>query len=425
MKKPMRFLVCASTAALILGVAPIGALIAPAHAQVGVAITAGIAPPLLPVYDQPPIPGAGYVWIPGYWAWDGYEYYWTPGYWATPPAVGLYWTPPYWAWTDGDYTFYPGYWGPTVGFYGGIDYGFGYMGVGYQGGDWRNNQFVYNSAVNNFGSANIVNAFSRPVSNPNNRIAFNAGPGGTMARPTQAQIAARAHAMPPTAAQAQHQQMASRDPALRFNANHGQPRVAAVQRANEFHGTHATAATNAPEKRPQAAAPAPPLRPGVAHAPPAHPQAAAPPARPEVATHAPVARPEAAAPPARPEVAQHAPVMRQHYAYHAPVRHALAAPQRFAYHAPARHIARPHFAYHPTMHAPVRQAFAARPHFAYHAPAMRMAPMGGMHMGGAPHFGGGPHVGGGPQFGGGPHMGGGPHIGGGPHVGGGGHRHVP
>jgi hypothetical protein len=412
MKKRMRFLVCASTAALILGAAPIGAVIAPAQAQVEVSVTAGVAPPLLPVYDQPPILGPGYLWIPGYWAWDGYEYYWTPGYWATPPAVGLYWTPPYWSWTDGAYTFYPGYWAPTVGFYGGIDYGFGYTGVGYQGGYWQNNQFVYNSAANNFGSANIVNAYSRPVSNPNNRVAFNAGAGRTMARPTQAQIAARAHGMPPTAAQAQHQATAGRDPALRFNANHGQPRVAAVQRANEFHGTHAAAATNAPAERPQAAAPTPPVRPEVAQAPSA---------RPQVAQHASAAGPQVGGhtPPARPEVTQHAPLMRQHYAYHAPVRHAVVAPRRFAYHAPERHVARPHFAYHaPTMHAPIRHELAARPHFAYHAPAMRMAQMGGMHMGGAPHFGG-------MRVGGGPHIGGTPHFGGGPHVGGGGHRHVP
>jgi hypothetical protein len=231
----------------MLSAAPIGAFVAPAYGQVEVVITADVAPPVLPVYDQPPIPGPGYLWIPGYWAWSGYEYYWVPGYWATPPAVGLYWTPPYWAWTDGAYTFYPGYWAPTVGFYGGVDYGFGYTGVGYQGGYWRNNQFVYNTAVNNFGSANIVNAYSRPVSNPNSRVAFNGGNGGTIGRPTQAQIAARAHAMPPTAEQARHQNMASRDPALRFNANRGQPSVAAIQRANEFHGAHATAATNAPQ----------------------------------------------------------------------------------------------------------------------------------------------------------------------------------
>ena len=45
-------------------------------AQVGVSVT--IAPPELPVFDQPICPGDGYIWTPGYWAWDG-EYYWVPG----------------------------------------------------------------------------------------------------------------------------------------------------------------------------------------------------------------------------------------------------------------------------------------------------------------------------------------------------------
>ena len=148
MRKPIRLLICASATALMLGAAPIGAVITAARAQIMASISAGAAPPLLPVYAQPPIPGPGYVWIPGYWAWDGQEYYWVPGYWATPPAAGLLWTPPYWAWNDGAYDFYPGYWAPTVGYYGGIDYGFGYTGVGYDGGYWRNNQFFYNTAVN-------------------------------------------------------------------------------------------------------------------------------------------------------------------------------------------------------------------------------------------------------------------------------------
>ncbi len=38
-------------------------------AQVGVSVT--IAPPELPVYEQPLCPGDGYIWTPGYWAWDG------------------------------------------------------------------------------------------------------------------------------------------------------------------------------------------------------------------------------------------------------------------------------------------------------------------------------------------------------------------
>jgi WXXGXW repeat (2 copies) len=376
MKKPMRFLVCASTAALILGAAPIGVFIAPAQAQVAASVTAGVAPPLLPVYAQPPIPGPGYLWIPGYWAWNGLEYYWVPGYWAMPPAVNLFWTPPYWGWIDGVYTFYAGYWAPTVGFYGDIDYGFGYTGEGYEGGFWRNNAFVYNRAVNNLGGAHIANVYDKAVPASASHVSFNGGDGGTTVKPTQAQIAARAHAAPPTAEQARHQEMASRDPALRFNANHGRPPIVAMQRANEFHGAGAEAPTRAAAERPQATTHAPPTRPQVAER----------------------------APAAQPRVAEHVPATRQHFAYHAPVRHALAARQHFAYHAPVRH------------------APAARQHFAYHAPAMQMGamrPTGGMHP---MHFAGAPHFGGIRM--GGMHPGA-PHIGGGPHMGGGGARHVP
>jgi WXXGXW repeat (2 copies) len=264
MRKPMRFLLCASTAALLLGAAPIGAVIIPAHAQVAVAISAGIAPPLLPVYAQPPIPGPGYLWIPGYWAWDGQEYYWVPGYWALPPAANLLWTPPYWAWNDGVYDFYPGYWAPTVGFYGGIDYGFGYTGVGYQGGYWQNNQFFYNTAVNNLAGAQVANTYARAVPAAASHVSFNGGSGGITARPTGAQIAERTHATPPTAEQTQHQQMASRDPALRFNANHGRPPTMAMQRANEFHGASATIAAHPGPTRAQTRLHAPVATPGVA-----------------------------------------------------------------------------------------------------------------------------------------------------------------
>ena len=72
-------------------------------AQVGVSIT--IAPPALPVYDQPLCPGDGYIWTPGYWAWDDSEYYWVPGTWVMAPEVGYLWTPGYWGWGDGGYSF--------------------------------------------------------------------------------------------------------------------------------------------------------------------------------------------------------------------------------------------------------------------------------------------------------------------------------
>ena len=45
------------------------AFAAPASASVDVSVT--VAPPALPVYAQPPCPGDGYIWTPGYWAWAG------------------------------------------------------------------------------------------------------------------------------------------------------------------------------------------------------------------------------------------------------------------------------------------------------------------------------------------------------------------
>jgi hypothetical protein len=56
-------------------------------ARAGLFISITVAPPALPVYVQPPIPGPGYMWTPGYWAWDddGGDYYWVPGAWVAAP----------------------------------------------------------------------------------------------------------------------------------------------------------------------------------------------------------------------------------------------------------------------------------------------------------------------------------------------------
>src|SRR5579863_7232683 len=92
------------------------AMSAESSAQVAISVT--IAPPILPIYTQPPLPGPGYVWVPGYWAWGGPDgYYWVPGTWVLPPSVGVLWTPGYWGWSDGDYRWNGGYWGPHIGYY--------------------------------------------------------------------------------------------------------------------------------------------------------------------------------------------------------------------------------------------------------------------------------------------------------------------
>ena len=109
-------------------------------------VTAEVAPPPLPVYEQPELPGPGYVWTPGYWHYGAAGYFWVPGTWVMPPRVGVLWTPGYWGFAGGVYVFHAGYWGPHVGFYGGVNYGGGYVGTGYAGGRWVNGGFAYNAS---------------------------------------------------------------------------------------------------------------------------------------------------------------------------------------------------------------------------------------------------------------------------------------
>lgn len=208
------------------------ALVLPALASAGTYVSITVAPPPLPVYAQPVCPGDGYIWTPGYWAWDGDEYYWVPGTWVLAPAVNVFWTPGYWGWGGGYYAWHAGYWGPHVGFYGGVNYGYGYTGVGYAGGRWEGGRFHYNRAVNNVNIVNIHNTYNTTVINNNHdRVSFNGGDHGTRARPTSQELAA-AHDnhIRPTSAQHQHVLAAREDRSLRFSQNQGNPANAASSR---------------------------------------------------------------------------------------------------------------------------------------------------------------------------------------------------
>ncbi len=210
----------------------------PAFAQLRVSVSFG--PPALPVYDQPICPGEGYIWNPGYWAWDDDDgdYYWVPGTWVMAPEPGFLWTPPYWAWSNGAYVFYDGYWGPHVGFYGGVVYGFGYFGDGFVGGRWDHDRFFYNRSVTNVNVVNVRNVYNETVVNNNvtvNRISYNGGPGGIPARPRpEEEAAARERHLPPVSAQTQHFQEARTNRDLHASVNRGKPPVAATPRPAAF-----------------------------------------------------------------------------------------------------------------------------------------------------------------------------------------------
>ncbi|HWY94473.1 MAG TPA: hypothetical protein VNX69_04755 [Steroidobacteraceae bacterium] len=224
----------------------------PAAARAGfdVGVTVGFAPPPLPVYVQPPCPSPGYVWAPGYWAYDDDDYYWVPGTWVLAPEFGLLWTPGYWSGEDGYFVWHAGYWAPHVGFYGGINYGFGYFGTGFVGGYWRDHDFFYNRAVTNITNVNITNVYNSRVYNNrivNNsaaetRVSYNGG-NGVHARPTRAELAASHEARRGlTPLQRRQVESARTVRTLRASVNHGVPPVAATNRPGAFAGRGAVAA---------------------------------------------------------------------------------------------------------------------------------------------------------------------------------------
>jgi len=213
----------------------------PTQAQVSIGISVNFAPPALPVYEQPFCPGEGYIWTPGYWAWDpDYgDYYWVPGTWVLAPQPGYLWTPPYWGWNGVAFVFYEGYWGPRIGFYGGINYGYGYPGRGYYGGRWERDRFYYNRSVNNINVTQIHNVYNKTVINNVNvtRVSYNGGDGGVRERANRQEEAAfRERHVAAVPAQQQHIQEARADRALRASDNRGKPPIAATDRPGQFRG---------------------------------------------------------------------------------------------------------------------------------------------------------------------------------------------
>jgi len=205
-----------------------------AQVSVGIGISARIAPPAIPVYVQPECPVDGYLWTPGYWAWDNNDndYYWVPGVWVAPPDPGYLWTPPYWAYAGGYYGFHAGYWGLSVGYYGGINYGFGYGGIGFYGGMWSGGRFRYNTAAWRVNSRVVRNTYvNNNFASSNNRYSFN-GPGGSNARPTrQDALAARGNHIQATRNQVAVQNSARGNRNQRASINKGRPSVASMNRA--------------------------------------------------------------------------------------------------------------------------------------------------------------------------------------------------
>lgn len=101
----MKKLACVA-AAIALGCAAF--LPVQASAEVGLSIVVGNAPPPVP-YEVVPPPRYGYVWIPGYWDWDGWQYVWNEGYWL-PTRAGYFYDAPHWYQGSGGWYLQRGGW---------------------------------------------------------------------------------------------------------------------------------------------------------------------------------------------------------------------------------------------------------------------------------------------------------------------------
>jgi len=224
----------------------------PASSYAGVFISVNFGPPVLPVYVQPVCPQPNLLWTPGYWAYGDEGYYWVPGAWVPAPFVGGLWTPGYWGWRSGLYIYNPGYWGYHVGYYGGVNYGFGYGGIGFAGGEWRGGAFAYNTAVMHVDERYVHTTFvdrtivERGYVARDSHVAFSGGPGGIQHTPNaQEQGYAHEQHVAPTAYQTQHESTARTDRTSYARNNGGHPANLAVSKPLAVESHPAPAASHA------------------------------------------------------------------------------------------------------------------------------------------------------------------------------------
>jgi hypothetical protein len=66
-------------------------------------------PPAPQVEVIPATPGPAYVWVPGYWAWNG-SWIWVGGRWTLRPTPHAFWIGGHWAQKGNHYVWHHGRW---------------------------------------------------------------------------------------------------------------------------------------------------------------------------------------------------------------------------------------------------------------------------------------------------------------------------
>ncbi len=106
---PRRTALLRTLAAVALGAAVSGCVVAPARPVYADGEVVTVAPPA-PYYEAVGVaPAPGYVWLNGYWNWGGGRHVWVPGRWEAPRA-GYGYVPHAWVRQGGGWRQQPGYW---------------------------------------------------------------------------------------------------------------------------------------------------------------------------------------------------------------------------------------------------------------------------------------------------------------------------
>ena len=68
-----------------------------------------VQPPPVRVEVVPVAPGPGYVWVNGYWSWNG-AWFWVPGRYVFPPRAHVVWVPGVWIHERHGWRWHHGHW---------------------------------------------------------------------------------------------------------------------------------------------------------------------------------------------------------------------------------------------------------------------------------------------------------------------------
>ena len=110
MSQPKPHLRFATFAALLLGAFLALMTTGCSFDSAGVGLEVGFGPPAFRGEVAISSPGAGYVWVPGYYDWRNNDYFWIEGSWVLPPHRGAHWVGPRYDHRGRRHYYRPGHW---------------------------------------------------------------------------------------------------------------------------------------------------------------------------------------------------------------------------------------------------------------------------------------------------------------------------